>query len=451
MGSSYTPPVNLASPGPIGNVTPSTGAFTDLSETGTLTIPGSMTYTRPSTDEPVWTRTTDLNQNTFQLQQIVSTLTGIATQTATGWWEPTTTYSYTGRNCSIGFGRHSTFTIFNGMYHESYKNGGAAIPDISFVQTSNNFYLRMKMAGGASAPGDITFYDATAAGNTGSGAKPSLGISAGGNVRVGNTAATIDSTGAKFQVFGTQATATCAVIVQDNIGAGFLGSAVSSSTFVIGCDGPVMAFRASPTVSMAGGAEVGRWDMTNARLGVGSSNPPLGTLDVYKASATPSIRITTDTSQFSGIDFYRGVAGTNVANLFLNNSDNVFTIGTNTAANFQLRYNASNVIVLGSTGATVTGIVAASGDISTTAIGKTLLVKSGSNALAGTVTLSSGAGTISSTALTANSVIQISLKTASGVITVAPYLTAITAGTSATVAAGAGDNSTYNWIALGVN
>lgn len=102
-------------------------------------------------------------------------------------------------------------------------------------------------------------------------------------------------------------------------------------------------------------------------------------------------------------------------------------------------------------GTTKTAELSPAGVLSTDIIGGTFAVKSGSNAKAGTVTLSSGAGTISSTAITANSVLCISLKTASGVITEHPYATAVTAGTSYTIAAGAGDNSTYNWIILEVN
>ena len=64
----------------------------------------------------------------------------------------------------------------------------------------------------------------------------------------------------------------------------------------------------------------------------------------------------------------------------------------------------------------------------------------------GTVTVASGAASLTGLALTANSTIVFTLKTASGTISGLPYLTAIsaTAGT-ATVAAGGSDNSTYNY------
>ncbi|MEO5712988.1 MAG: hypothetical protein ABIT37_05830 [Luteolibacter sp.] len=98
------------------------------------------------------------------------------------------------------------------------------------------------------------------------------------------------------------------------------------------------------------------------------------------------------------------------------------------------------------------GSASSPGNFTTTAVGKTLAVKSGTNALAGTVTLTAGAGTISSTAIDANTVINITLKTVSGTVGGQPYVSAITAGTSATLSGGGGsNNSTYNWVAEKVN
>ncbi len=93
----------------------------------------------------------------------------------------------------------------------------------------------------------------------------------------------------------------------------------------------------------------------------------------------------------------------------------------------------------------------AGGNIATQTIGKTLFVKSGSNAKSGTFTLSSGAATVTNTSLTANSVVVCFLKTASGTITQQPYATAVTPGTSFVMAGTATDNSTYNYIILEVN
>lgn len=93
----------------------------------------------------------------------------------------------------------------------------------------------------------------------------------------------------------------------------------------------------------------------------------------------------------------------------------------------------------------------AGGDIATQTIGKTIKVKSGSNAKAGTFTLVAGTATVSNTSVTANSVIVMTLKTAGGSITVAPYVSAITASTSFVVTAGGSDTSTYNYVILEVN
>ena len=72
------------------------------------------------------------------------------------------------------------------------------------------------------------------------------------------------------------------------------------------------------------------------------------------------------------------------------------------------------------------------------------------NASGGTVTLASGAASLTGLTLTVNSIIVFTLKTASGTIGSQPYLTAVSAtlGT-ATVAAGGSDNSTYNYMVIG--
>lgn len=85
---------------------------------------------------------------------------------------------------------------------------------------------------------------------------------------------------------------------------------------------------------------------------------------------------------------------------------------------------------------------------SATVAGATLKVKSGTNASAGTFTLVAGAVTVSSTAITVNSVISYSRKTASGTATA---LVITVAAGSFTVAGASTDAGTYNWINLLVN
>jgi len=106
-------------------------------------------------------------------------------------------------------------------------------------------------------------------------------------------------------------------------------------------------------------------------------------------------------------------------------------------------------VSIGSGGLTVSSPVSATGFAATTA-GESLTVKSGTNALAGTVTLSSGAATITSSAIDANTVIVLSLKTSSGTPGTYTPRTNVSAG-SATVAGVSTDDSTYNWIAFKVN
>lgn len=82
--------------------------------------------------------------------------------------------------------------------------------------------------------------------------------------------------------------------------------------------------------------------------------------------------------------------------------------------------------------------------------GKGLQVKSGTNAKAGTVTANgTTAVTVSTTAITANSVVVFGLKTQSGTAaTTAPFMSAVTAGTSFQIKSSAGDTSVYNWVIL---
>lgn len=90
------------------------------------------------------------------------------------------------------------------------------------------------------------------------------------------------------------------------------------------------------------------------------------------------------------------------------------------------------------------------GDVALSTAGKTVSVKSGANALAGTVTLSGGAGTITSTAIDVNTVIVMTVKTVSG--TVGDHLPSVSvAAGSATIDGSSSDNSTYNWVALKVS
>jgi hypothetical protein len=89
-------------------------------------------------------------------------------------------------------------------------------------------------------------------------------------------------------------------------------------------------------------------------------------------------------------------------------------------------------------------------DIVVTLAGKSFKVASGTNAKAGTVTANGvTAVTVSTTAITANSVLLFGLKTAAGTAaTQGPYMSAVTAGTSFQIKSSTGDTSVYNWVIL---
>jgi hypothetical protein len=89
------------------------------------------------------------------------------------------------------------------------------------------------------------------------------------------------------------------------------------------------------------------------------------------------------------------------------------------------------------------------GAVSLSTAGTTISIKSGTNAAAGTVTLSGGAATITSTAIDVNTVIVMSIKTKSGSFDHAPSV--LVAAGSATIDGHNSDDSTYNWVALKVN
>jgi hypothetical protein len=108
-------------------------------------------------------------------------------------------------------------------------------------------------------------------------------------------------------------------------------------------------------------------------------------------------------------------------------------------------------IVQNTGAATLLGTLSVGGTVTTTAIGGTLAVKSGTNAKAGTFTLSSGTATVSNTSVTANSVVCCTVKTSSGTLGTGSPEIVITASTGFTATGIATDNSTYNFVILEVN
>lgn len=135
----------------------------------------------------------------------------------------------------------------------------------------------------------------------------------------------------------------------------------------------------------------------------------------------------------------------------------VLQLGGTTSSFLGLYTNGSGLDIKDASGAGFTALRAGTGtfsdNISTSVIGKTLLVKSGSNAKAGTFTLTGGAATVANTSITVNScIVGITIKTASGARTGNPYVATVTPGTGFTLAGGsATDNGTYNYMITEVN
>jgi len=89
------------------------------------------------------------------------------------------------------------------------------------------------------------------------------------------------------------------------------------------------------------------------------------------------------------------------------------------------------------------------GNLNGSTAGKTLTITSGANALSGTVTLVNGTNTITSSAITTSTVIDLTVQTSSGVRTGA--LDVIVSAGSATITTVATDAGTYVWTAIKKN
>lgn len=122
---------------------------------------------------------------------------------------------------------------------------------------------------------------------------------------------------------------------------------------------------------------------------------------------------------------------------------------TSNKAAFGLNNNAAAITVDGSGNVALPGPTSITGNLSLTTAGNIISVKAGTNASSGTVTLVAGNGTITSTAITVNSVIFFSEKTLGGTPGIYQPLAAVSSG-SATVTSAVTDTSTYNWIAMAV-
>lgn len=139
--------------------------------------------------------------------------------------------------------------------------------------------------------------------------------------------------------------------------------------------------------------------------------------------------------------------------LFFSSSSGFSFANTFTGTNATLSGTVAGNVVNSTTTASVGTTLSVGTNIITTGVGSTLAIKSGSNAKAGTFTLTSGAATVANSSITANSCVTgITIKTVSGARTTNPYVATITPGTGFTLAGGtATDNGTYNYVVIEVN
>lgn len=127
-------------------------------------------------------------------------------------------------------------------------------------------------------------------------------------------------------------------------------------------------------------------------------------------------------------------------------SGNLGVTGTITASDAITATSGGVTATAGGITATAGNITATAGDVVIGTAGKTLKVKTGSNAKAGTGTSNGTTGVvISTTAVTANSLIFIGYNAPAG--TPAPvYVSAVSPGTSFTTKSSASDTSVFSWL-----
>lgn len=163
----------------------------------------------------------------------------------------------------------------------------------------------------------------------------------------------------------------------------------------------------------------------------------------------------------TGFGTAMGVATANIVMLEVDSSaggyignrrNGLLSFATNDLVRFTLAADGSATFLgtLAVTGiSTFTGDVSAVGNIATTTAGKTLSIKSGSNAKSGTFTLVAGVAAVTNTSITANSVIVVTLKTVNGTRAGLPDIVP-TATTGFVATAVSTDLSVYNWAIVEV-
>jgi hypothetical protein len=222
-----------------------------------------------------------------------------------------------------------------------------------------------------------------------------------------------------------------------------------------------------------GSTSVFNVDNSNYRVGIGTSTPQRD-LHILGNATSARIRVEGGSGSFAGIlELWKSGSGSTTDNLgiisFGNNgterarissvqadgvNDNgdvrIFTTATGGSLTERMRVQTNGRVLIGTTtdNGVAADILQTSGNISLNTAGNKLKIATGTNASVGTATLSGGtSGTIFTTAVTASSIIMLTLQNCSTCGT--PYISAKTAGTSFVITStNVLDASSVGWVII---
>lgn len=210
----------------------------------------------------------------------------------------------------------------------------------------------------------------------------------------------------------------------------------------------------------------GQTNLTNLPL-----TTPLITTSLKDTNGNPWLAVSATASAVGGFQITNNVSGSTVTLANVNtgnsatiisgsgsglmviqpgsNSTNAFRFRSSGGTNTHMLYDSSNGRFAFGSGTAPTDVVSVTGNVNLTTAGNKLLIATGSNASAGTGTLSGGTVTISTTAVTASSLIFITDTNSSTTNVGSLTVSAKSAGTSFTVTStNASDTSTFNWLII---
>jgi hypothetical protein len=171
---------------------------------------------------------------------------------------------------------------------------------------------------------------------------------------------------------------------------------------------------------------------------INMTNPNLGT----NKHTNITFGTAASTNNQWGIEFYNVGAGS---------TSNMMQFDFFGQSPWMVGSTANHMVVGGTTAQSGAYITVNGGNVAISSVGNTLTLKGGSNAMSGTFALASGTATVASTAIDSNTVVVLSVKTASGTLGTGTPEIQVQSGTGFTASGAATDNSTYNWAAFKVN